>query len=105
MLDERTRDREIEIDELSTGSADRVIMTIHLAVVSSRSGSKVNLADQSFILEISQGIVDGRERDTWKHAACVLKDLAGRQVFLRFADHLKDGLALLGKTRAFHILH
>jgi len=88
------RKRHLHINELSAFVAHRVIVSRELTVVVCSIRAKLDLAYKAFVLEISQRVVNGRERDTGQEPASILKDLIGRQVLVGLADHLQNGLTL-----------
>jgi hypothetical protein len=74
--------------------AERVIVPRRFAVIAGTVATETDLADQALILEVSQRIVDCRERDAWQQRASALEDLVGCQVPLGCTDHPQHGLTL-----------
>jgi hypothetical protein len=71
--------------------------------LSSALGAEPDFADQSFVLQVAERVVDGCECDSWQYLSRTLKDLIRGQVLVRLADYLKDSPALFRKSQVFEI--
>jgi hypothetical protein len=85
---------QIEIDQLPTIVADRMIVAIGFAIIATRAVSKIYLVNQSGVLQIAQGVINGCVTDTGQSPACSFKDLAGSRVIVTLLDHLKNRFSL-----------
>src|SRR6185503_18019290 len=86
--------RHIQIDQLSTVITNRVVVTLHNAVVTAGTVAKTNLVNEPGIFQVAQRVVDGCVADPGQALAGSLKNVAGGRVIVTFADHLEDCLAL-----------
>lgn len=97
---------QIKIDELSTIVADRMIVTIELAIVTARAVAKIYLVNQSGFLQVTQRVVNGCVADTGQAPAGRFEDVAGSRVVVALLDHLKDRLSLRRQLRFWlRLLH
>ena len=92
------RNSQFQIDQLSAIVTERVVVPGQFAVVTGGVVAEPDLADQPLILQVAQGIVNGRERDAGQKPAGILKDFVGCQMLVRFMNHLENSLALFRKS-------
>ena len=74
--------------------ADRVVVTLHYAVVATGAIAKTNLMNEPGSFQVTQRVVDGCVADSGQPLAGGLKNVAGRRVIVAFPDHLVDCFAL-----------
>src|SRR5215472_19067219 len=74
---EFSRLRQIEINQLSATSTNRVIVTIRLPVIPAGAITETDLANESRILQIAERVVDCGKADRGHTPTGQRKDLAG----------------------------
>ena len=86
--------RHIQVDQLSTLIADRVVVTFHHAVVAAGAIAKTNLINEPGFFQVAQRVVNSGVADPGQAFACRLKNVSGGRVIVSFADHRVDCFAL-----------
>lgn len=75
-----------------------MIVPLEFTVVARAVCTEPDLADESFVLQVAQRVVDGGERDAGQEPARMLEDLIGREMLIGFADDAEYSLALFRKS-------
>ena len=93
--------RQIEVDQLSTIVADRMIVAIGFAIVAAGTVSKVDFVNEAGFFQVAQRVVNGRVADTGQSPAGCLKDVAGSRMIVSLQNDLKNCVSLGGQLRLF----
>src|SRR5581483_12097048 len=94
------RARQIKINEFAARRADRVIVTVSLAVVTARALAKrSNLANQPRVFQIPQCVVNGGEADAWHLLLGPLENFGGGRMLVPHPHQLQHEAALSRQTR------
>src|SRR6185503_4633967 len=88
--------RQIKINKLSTLCADRVVVTISLAVVPACGVAKRDFVNKSCLFQEPKRVVYGGVAYRRQKRASLLKDLACRWMMMAFVDAPKHNLPLSG---------
>ncbi len=91
--------RQIEIDQLPAVVADRVIVTIGLAIVAAGAVAKIDFVNEPGVFQVAQRVVNGCVADPGQAPPCRLKDIAGGRVIGTLLDHLKNRFSLGSQLR------
>ena len=91
--------RQIEIDELSTIVADRMVVPMSFAIVATGAVSKTDFEHEAGLFQVAQRIVDSCVADTGQTPARGLENVARRRVVITFLNDLIDRLPLRRQLR------
>lgn len=83
-----------DIDEPTAIGADRMVVSVCLAVEAAGAIAKTDLGDVPRIFQKPQAVIDGRETDGRQLPLCRRKNLRSGQVFMRLADNPQNHLTL-----------
>ena len=86
--------RHIQIDQLSAVVTNRVVVTLHYAVVTAGAVAKTNLMNEPGFSQVAQRVVDGCVADPGQALASRLENIARGWVIVSFTNHLVDCFAL-----------
>src|SRR4029453_2752960 len=91
--------RQIKINQLSTVTADCVIVAFSNSIVTAGAISETYLAQQSFVAQIAEGVVNGGVADGRKVFARRLKDVSGSWVVVPLPHRPQHRLPLRRQSR------
>ena len=93
--------RQIEVDQLSTIVADRVVVPVSFTIVATGAISKTDFKHESGFFQVAQRVVNGCVTDTGQTPARGLKNIACRRVVVTLQDDLVNRLPLRRQLRFF----
>lgn len=91
--------RQIEIDQLPTIVADRVVVPMGFAIVATGAVAKTDFEHKSGFFQVAQRVVNSCVTDTGQTPARRLEDIARRRVVITFLNDLINGLPLRRQLR------
>jgi hypothetical protein len=89
----------MEVDQLSTIVADRMIVATGFAVVAAGAISKTDFVNQSGFFQVAQRVVNGCIANAGQAPAGSLEDIAGSRVVISLLDDLKNRFPLRRQLR------
>jgi hypothetical protein len=89
----------MEVDQLSTIVADRMIVATGFAVVAAGAISKTDFVNQPGFFQVAQRVVNGCIANAGQALAGSLKDIAGGRVVISLPDNLKNCFPLRRQFR------
>jgi hypothetical protein len=89
----------MEVDQLSTIVADRMIVATGFAVVAAGAISKTNFVNQAGFFQVAQRVVNGCIANAGQAPAGSLEDIAGGRVVISLLDDLKNCFPLRRQLR------
>ena len=86
--------RHIQVDQLPTVIADRVVVAFHYAVVTAGAIAKTNFVNEPGVFQVAQRVVDGCVADSGQALAGRRENIACGGVIVSFTNYLVDCFAL-----------
>jgi hypothetical protein len=72
-----------------------VIVPVRHPVKAARAVAKLYLRNMTRVFQVSQAVINRRERNAWQKLFCAGKNLIRRHMAFRIADNLQHNLTLL----------
>lgn len=91
--------RQIEVDQLSTIVADRVVVPVSFTVIATGAISKTDFEHESGFFQVAQRVVNSCVADTGQTPARGLEDIARRRVVVTLLNDLVDRFPLRRQLR------
>ena len=97
--------RRADVHELSAHGADSVVVPMRHPVKAARSVAEFYLGDVAGLFEITQRVINGRERYARQKRLGRRENLVRRKVTVRITNDSQDNLTLPRQTQILYILH